>query len=64
MVLFKICLIDNGSYKPQFFESNFQRLGLRGFEGPLHSCIQICDIFQFFFVSINNLGHTLVIIVD
>jgi hypothetical protein len=54
---------DNELNKPQIL-SNFQKLRLGGFKGPLHSSIQICNNFHFFLVSINNLGHTLVIIVD
>jgi len=43
--------------------SNFWRLGLGGFERPSHSHLQICSNFHFF-VSINNWGHTLIIMID
>jgi hypothetical protein len=48
--------------KQSHYFNNFQRSRLGGLKGPLHLCLQICN--NFFFVSIKNLGHNLVIIMD
>jgi hypothetical protein len=45
------------------FLNNFQRLGLRGFERPLCSCLQTWNNSNFF-VSIKKLGYALLIIID
>jgi hypothetical protein len=45
------------------FWNNFQRLKLEGLERPFHSCLQICN-YIYIGVFINNLGYTLVTIVD
>jgi hypothetical protein len=51
---------DNGWGQSQFL-NNFQKLRLGGLEGPLHSCVQICNNSHCFN---QQFGHTLVIIVD
>ncbi len=45
--------------------SNFLKLGLGGFEGPLHSSLQICNNnFYSYFCFNQQFGHIIVTIID